>query len=115
MNAVKFVPRPDDDKNDSGPVGVIFLGERMDPCLLADPYGVSGWLGTVESVKVTQWTHNSSVQRERALRTTRLGTRTLNCFVLRSRVPLWCVFMDSNPNIYLKNHFLSIRKWLNLT
>jgi hypothetical protein len=38
-----FESHPDDDKEDSGPVGVRAL-ERMDPCLLADPYVVSGWV-----------------------------------------------------------------------
>lgn len=40
VKTTEFKPRPDDDKDDSGVVGVRFL-ERMD-CLLADPYVVSG-------------------------------------------------------------------------
>ena len=63
--------------HNGGHEGVTCL-EKEDPCLLADPYVVSGWvekrLGTV-----------SAVQREQALRITRLGTRTGNCFALWSR------------------------------
>ena len=63
------------DKEESDPVGVTFL-EKVDPCLLADPFVVSGWvrkeLGAVESVKVTHggfviFVCVSSDQRERAL------------------------------------------------
>ena len=43
-------------KEEEERVGVTFL-EKVDPCLLADPFVISGWvgkeLGTVESVKVT--------------------------------------------------------------
>ncbi|XP_036822320.1 zinc finger protein 512B isoform X2 [Oncorhynchus mykiss] len=39
----EFKPCPGDDQDDSGPVGVRFV-ERMDPCILTDPYVVSGWL-----------------------------------------------------------------------
>ena len=51
-------PRPNGHPNDdSGPVGETFL-EKVDPCLLANPYVVSGWvenrLGTVKLVKVDQ-------------------------------------------------------------
>ena len=34
-------PHPEDEKDDSGPVGVRFV-ERIEPCILADPYVVSG-------------------------------------------------------------------------
>jgi hypothetical protein len=37
----KVEPRPDVDKDDSGPVR--FMG-RMDSCSLADPFVVSGWV-----------------------------------------------------------------------
>ena len=57
-------------------VGVTFL-EKVDPCLLADPFVVSGWVKTklrdVESVKVTKTglviiVCVSAGQREQALR-----------------------------------------------
>jgi hypothetical protein len=43
VRTAKFVPHSDDDRDDSVPVGVRFV-ERMDPCILADPYVVSGWV-----------------------------------------------------------------------
>lgn len=52
----KVEPHPNNDKDDSGPVGVRSL-EIMDANLLADPCVVLGWvekrLGTAESVNVT--------------------------------------------------------------
>lgn len=55
MKTAEFEPHHDD-KDDSSPVGMRFL-ERMDPCLLADPYVMSGWgekrFGNVRSVKVS--------------------------------------------------------------
>ena len=45
------------DKDESVTVGVKFL-RKVDPCLLADPFVVSGWvkteLGAVESVRVSR-------------------------------------------------------------
>jgi hypothetical protein len=45
------------DKDESVTVGVTFL-EKVNPCLLGDPFVVSGWvkieLGAVELVKVTR-------------------------------------------------------------
>lgn len=98
VRTAKFVPCPDDDRDDSVPVGVRFV-ERMDPCILADPYVVSGWvekrLETVELVKVTRsgLYYVSYVQKERPFWTTVLGTITVTCFALQSRAPLKGVIM----------------------
>jgi hypothetical protein len=40
MRTAEFGPRPEDDKDDYGPVGVRFV-ETMDHCILADPYVAS--------------------------------------------------------------------------
>ena len=39
VRTTEFGPRPEDEKDDSRPVGVRFV-ERMNPCILADPYVV---------------------------------------------------------------------------
>ena len=61
----------------------------MDPCLLADPFVVSGWvkaeLGAVESVRVTRSglviiVCDSAGQSEKALHDKRMGARNVNCF-----------------------------------
>lgn len=39
----EFGPHPDDDKDESDPVVLRFL-ERMDPCCMAYPFVVSGWV-----------------------------------------------------------------------
>lgn len=71
--------------------------EKVYPCLLADPFLVSGWvgkeLGAVESVKVSCsgfmiFVCVSSDQRERVLHVTQLASISVSCFALRSRVPL---------------------------
>ena len=58
---------------------------------------VSGWvgkeLGAVESVKVTSsglmiCVCVSSAQRERVLRVTQLGSRSVSCFAFGNRAPL---------------------------
>ena len=87
VRTAEFGPRPGDDTDDSGPVGVRFV-EIMDPCILAESYVVSGWvekrLGTVELVKLT-WNGLmmiycvSSTQKEWALQ-----TRVMTC----DRAPL---------------------------
>lgn len=67
--------------------------ERMDHCILADPYVVSGWvekrLGTVELVRLTEWTSGDlCFFRERVLRITRFRDTKCNLFALQSRVLL---------------------------
>ena len=37
VRTAEFGPRPEDDKDDYGPVGVRFV-QRIDPCILADTY-----------------------------------------------------------------------------
>lgn len=74
------------DKDYFGPVGVRFL-EKVYPCLLANPYVVSGWvekkLGTVNSVKVSR----SGLGLIFCVSST-FGTRTVSRFGLLSRAPM---------------------------
>ena len=69
----------------------------MDPCLIANPFVISGWvkteLGAVELVRVTRSglviiVCFSAGQREKALCVKQMGTRHVNCFALKKRVPL---------------------------
>lgn len=71
--------------------------DKLDPCLLVDPFVVSGLvgkeLGAVESVKVTCsvlviFVCVSSDQREWSLRVKQLWSRSVSCFALRNRAPL---------------------------
>jgi hypothetical protein len=74
--------------DESVTIGGTFLG-KVDPCLLADPFVVSGWvkkeLGAPPSVKVTQSVlviiiGVSLGQREQVLCTKQIGTRCdLSC------------------------------------
>ena len=73
----------------SGPVGLTFL-EKVDACLLADSFMVSGWmtkeLGATESVTVTCsglviFVCVSSGQSEQARCVTQLGSRAVSCLV----------------------------------
>ena len=71
--------------------------EKVDSCLLADPFVVSLWvekeLGNVESVRVTRRglviiVCVSVGQRENALGIQRMGARKVNCFFLKKRAPM---------------------------
>jgi hypothetical protein len=86
---------------------VSFL-DKVDPCLLADPYVVAGWvkmeLVAVKSVKIT---HSglvitvcvSASQRDRELHATQMRTRAVTCFALKKREPLKGVITGVAVNV----------------
>ena len=84
------------DEEESVTVGVKFM-EKVDSCLLADPFVVSRWvekeLGHVESVRVTRSglviiVCVSVGQWKNALEVKRMGARKVNCFLLKKRAPM---------------------------
>ena len=97
----------DQNEEESVTVVVKFM-EKVDSCLLADPFVVS-WqvkkeLGHVESVRVTRSglmiiACVSVGQRKNALEVKRMGARKVNCFVLKKRATIKGVITGVAVNI----------------